>query len=373
MVNHNRILKNFDELITIDAPSFGERQIADVLKIKLKEMGFVVKEDQAGKSYGGNAGNIYGFLKGTGKGAGILLSAHMDTVEPSIGKRAVFHDDGTITSQGDTVLGADDVAGLVEILEGIRSVQDEKVPYRDIEVLFPIAEERYIKGTNQFDFTQVRAKEGYVLDMSGEIGSAALKAPSLISFEITIHGKAAHAGFSPETGIHAIQIMSQAVNKIKQGHVDSQSTLNIGTISGGTATNIVPAVCCCTGEIRSFDHNRAIELLLSVESTVQETAAKAGTTYEVKSDIHLYAYEVAKDEMVVKRFENACRKLQIEPKLVKTFGGSDNHNFVRNGIKGMVLSCGMEKVHSVKEYTTVKELVKGAKLVAELIKCEEFV
>ena len=107
-MKRERLIQEFEELARIDSISFQERQMADCLKGKLKELGFEVLEDQAGEQYGGNAGNIYGFLKGTRKGPGILLSAHMDTVQPGIGKTPVVHKDETITSQGDTVLGADD-------------------------------------------------------------------------------------------------------------------------------------------------------------------------------------------------------------------------------------------------------------------------
>ena len=367
-MKRERLIQEFEELARIDSISFQERQMADCLKGKLKELGFEVLEDQAGEQYGGNAGNIYGFLKGTRKGPGILLSAHMDTVQPGIGKTPVVHKDETITSQGDTVLGADDVAGLVEILEGIRSVQEEGVSYPDIEVLFPIAEELYIKGSNAFDFTRIQAKEAYVLDMSGKIGTAAIKAPSLISFQVTVTGKASHAGFAPEQGIHAIQIMSEAIGKIQQGHVDEESTVNIGTIAGGEASNIVPESCCCTGEIRSYSHKKALFYLKNIDEIFRKAVKKRQASYQLEREINLIAYEMDAKDLVVKRFEAACQKLGISSALTGTYGGSDNHNFVKNGIHGIVLSCGMQEVHSVREYIATEDLIKGAQLVAELIK-----
>ena len=118
-VNEERIRKEFCELVEIDSVSFQERQMADRLTEKLKSIGFTVEEDDAGSRIGGNAGNLFGVLKGGLPGSPILLSGHMDTVEPGIGKKAVCHEDGRITSRGDTVLGADDLAAVVEILEEI--------------------------------------------------------------------------------------------------------------------------------------------------------------------------------------------------------------------------------------------------------------
>lgn len=203
-IDKERLIADFLSLTTGSAESLDERRVADLLTEKLNLIGFSVSEDDAGQKLGGNTGNLYGFLKGTIPGLPLLLSAHMDTVKPGENKHPVLHEDGTITSDGTTVLGADDAAGIVEILEGIRCVQEAALPHRDIEILFPVAEEIYIQGSGVFDFSQIRAKEAYVLDMSGEVGSAAVRAPSLISFQVTVKGKASHAGFAPENGIHVI-------------------------------------------------------------------------------------------------------------------------------------------------------------------------
>ena len=367
LINRERLCKSFEDFTAIDSVSFKEREMADRLKSLLLELGFEVQEDQAGDHYGGNAGNVYGYLKGTLPGPGVLLSAHMDTVSPGLGKKAVFSQDGTVTSAGDTVLGADDVAGIVEILEGIRCVREAGLPYRDVEVLFPIAEEVYIKGTEVFDYSKLQAKEVYVLDLSGPVGAAALQEPTLISFSGEITGKAAHAGFAPEKGINAIRIMCQIISGITQGHIDPETTVNIGTISGGEATNIVSERCCCKGEIRSHNHEKALEMLEKIRERFRQGAETEGAGFSLESSINLKAYQVEKDAPVVKRFTDACERVGIPWKLTTTFGGSDNNNFLRHGISGIVLSCGMYECHSVGEYTKLEDLEKGAHLVAELI------
>ena len=69
----SRIVDEFIELTQIDAVSYRERKIADVLKEKLLQLGFEVQEDQAGTAYGSSTGNLYGFLKGSLPGGAILL------------------------------------------------------------------------------------------------------------------------------------------------------------------------------------------------------------------------------------------------------------------------------------------------------------
>ena len=294
-INEARIRTEFDELVRIDSESFNERQMADRMKEKLSEIGIQAKEDDTGEKIGGNAGNLFGKLKGDLPGSPILLSGHMDTVSPGNGKKPIFHEDGTITSDGTTVLGGDDLTGVVAILEGIRAVKEAGIPHRDIEILLAVAEEPFTRGSSEFDFSQVNAKESYVLDVTGPVGTAILQAPTILSFEAAVKGRAAHAGFEPEKGIHAIQIASRAITELKLGHVDDETTLNVGLISGGSVVNAVPELCTCKGEIRSYSHEKAMETMEGVrrvfENAVEKTGAELSFTYR----LHVKAFHLEPD------------------------------------------------------------------------------
>lgn len=366
-MKEERIVREFCKLVEIDSPSFGERKMADQLTSYLVELGFQVKEDKAGEYYNGNCGNIYGFLPGELPGDPILFSAHMDTVEPSRNKKAVVQADGRITSDGTTVLGADDISGIVAILEAIRMIKEQGIPHRSIEVLFAIAEEVYILGSEVFDYSLIHAKEAYVLDLSGAVGTAALSAPTLVSFTAKMIGKAAHAGFAPENGIHAISAVADAISQVKQGRIDDITTVNIGLISGGLAKNIVPEVCTIEGEARSLNHDKAILEVDKIHDIFMDVAKKYGAECEFTTSFGCIAYEIDPSHPVVTKYEKACNKLNIPTNYVKTFGGSDNNNFVRHGITGIVIACGMNKVHSTEEYTLVSELVKCSRIVFELM------
>ncbi|MCD7736986.1 MAG: M20/M25/M40 family metallo-hydrolase [Lachnospiraceae bacterium] len=398
-INEERIKKDFAALVAVDSVSFYEGQMAERMTEALKKLGFSVWEDDAaeklcdargkfeGRSTGpceagedgretdglrreSPAGNLYGFLKGTLPGRPVLFSAHLDTVRPGHGKRAVFQENGRITSGGDTVLGADDAAGLAEILEGIRCVIEAGLPRRDIEILFSVAEEAHCKGSARFDYSRIRAGEAYVLDLSGAVGSAAVQAPSIVTFEATVNGKAAHAGFAPEDGVHAIAVMCEAISRIPQGRscagTGEETTLNIGSIRAKGPTNIVPSLCVCSGEIRSCSHERAMEMADFVRKTFEEAAARAGASCDVRVTVNLTAYQTPKESPAVRHFQEACGALSLPGTLVRTFGGSDNNNFALHDISGIVLSCGMCDVHSIRESIRVEDLVTGARLVAEL-------
>lgn len=384
--NKERIIKEFSELIAIDAESLNERNMADALKVKLEELGFDVEEDNVGPLIGGNAGNLFGTLKGNSDKPPILLSGHMDTVKPGNGKNAIFHEDGKITSDGTTILGSDDIAGVVEILEGVRLAKDSGKEMGDVEILFSVCEETYGKGARNFDYSKVKSRIAYALDLSNDTGIAATKAPSIVSFKAKVLGKAAHSGFEPEKGLNALQAAAKAISRIEQGHV-GEMTVNIGTIKAGKANNIVSEECVVTGEVRGFDHQAVIDEVerigeifdeeaekLILESAVGEGSYKADPNTGRKQGecqfdytVNIRAFDIPHYAEVCTRFQTACSALGLSGDLVETHGGSDNAFFVEEGIDGIVLSCGMYNVHSVTEYSYVKDLIAGAELVAELL------
>ena len=363
-----RMTDDFIRLAAIDSVSFHEDRIAEVLKEELHIMGFEVYEDDAGTEYGSGTGNLYAVLEGDSGKPAVLLSAHMDTVEPGAGKESIVTDDGRITGTGKTVAGADDLCGIVEILEAVRILKEADVKHGTIEVLFSIAEEEYARGAKVFDYSRVISEDAYILDMSGPAGSADVKAPSIITFKADIKGKAAHAGFSPEIGINAIGVAAAAVNRIRQGRIEDDMTLNIGSISGGEADNIVPERCICSGEARGFDHSRVLEEVQKAERVFKEEAEGVGAEIEFDYDVKIRAYQVPEDDRVCRRFVNACRRMNLKGELKATHGGSDNNVFMEKGIRGIVLACGMYNTHSTAEYASISDMKDAAELIAELIK-----
>ncbi len=378
--NRIRILEEFKHLVSFDSESFHEEKIAEYLKEKLKGLGLKVYEDEAGKilkeknpSRKHTASNLYAYLKGNKEGDPILFSAHMDTVKPGVGKKVVLHQDGTITSDGNTVLGADDVSGLVSILEALTLIKEKQIGHPDIEVLITVAEEPYCEGSKYIEYDRLKAKHGYVLDLTGPIGRIALAAPSILSTEIRIKGKAAHAGFAPEQGVNALNIAANALSKIQTGHTNDNTTVNFGTILGGQGRNIVPEEIYIEGEIRSLEPRNAREEVVKIEETFRKEASKLGGEVEISITEHIKAYSIKESEYVVRRFAKAileddrCRM----PECIVTYGGSDANRLNENGISTVVMACGMENCHSKEEYTSIERLEQSAKLTLCLMTMEE--
>jgi tripeptide aminopeptidase len=360
-------MKTFGELVSIYSPSFGERELCDALKPKLEALGASVWEDNAGLLIGGNCGNLYGFLPGELPGPPILLSAHLDTVEPALGKKAIFKDGGLITSDGTTILGADDASGITIILEALERIKEAGTPRRSVELLFPVAEEKYGLGSAVADYSKLKAKESFVFDLEGEIGEAANKAPTIIAFSATIKGAASHAGFAPQDGIHAIQAAAKAISRIPMGIPEPGLTCNIGTISGGKARNIIPEQCDITGEIRGFDHSAALARLDAAKAVFEEEAQAIGASAIFSHKIEITAYETLASSPAAMRFRRACEAEGVPCRIHSTLGGSDNNNFFLHGIEGLVLACSMHDVHSARESASLAELEKCVNLTARIL------
>ena len=370
MINRTRIIDTFSAMVGIDSLSFKERQMADHVTAHLTELGFTVKEDNAGEQIGGNAGNIYGYLPGTLDAAPLLFSAHMDTVEPGVGRKAILQEDGRITSDGTTILGADDQAGIAAALEAVQTIQEKGLAHRPIEVLFTVAEEAHCMGSAVVDAAMIRSKEAYVMDLNGHIGTAAYRAPAIMSFTAIVKGKASHAGVAPQDGIHAIRAAALAVSRLELGHVGEEMTVNVGVMEGGSASNVIPDTCKVIGEVRGFDQTATLAQLDKIGACFHQAAAEVGATVDWAPDVTFAAYGAEEGSLAIERYRTACEQLGLPVSLITTYGGSDLNNLAAFGIGGLVISNGMVDCHSVGEYIVADDLEKLANLVVALMTSE---
>lgn len=368
MINRERLLAEFCELTRIDSPTKNERQIADILKNRLEGLGMVVTEDQAGLTIGGNCGNVFAYLKGSLPQAPILLlSAHMDTVDPCLSIEPVIHN-GRITSAGSTILGADDKAGIAPILEALRTIQEQSIPHGDIQVIFNVAEEGGLHGSKNIDKTQLKADLGFVLDAVGEPGIIILEAPGQDRINVTIKGRASHAGATPEDGISAIVVAAKAIACMQTGRIDEETTSNIGTIQGGLATNIVADRVEITCESRSRNIGKLERQTAGMCETFKRCADEMGAVAEIDV-IRLYdSFTIIKESKIALLTAQAAQSANLTATFEATGGGSDANYYNSYGVPCVVLGIGMQKPHTTDEFIEEEDLYRSAKLVVEIIK-----
>jgi tripeptide aminopeptidase len=359
------LLDEFLELTAFSVPSKQETEIRKCLKGKLIDLGFTVWEDTAFPETG--SGNLYGYLAGTHPGEPILFTAHMDTVTPCADKKITVEPDGTIHTDGTTILGGDDVTGIVELLAAIRYIRQRKLSHGPIEVVFTACEEYFVEGAKRLDYSKIQSKEAYVLDTDGEIGTAVLAAPTGIRIQAHLTGKAAHAALRPEAGINAISIASDAISHMHLGRLDRETTANIGIIQGGSSGNIVPETCFVEGETRSLCHAAALRQSAHMEACFQAAAKRAGGSCQLDTQIVYNAWSVPEDAPICRRFARAAFQTGLAPKFIRACGGSDASFLSAHGITCLILATGMHEIHSVREYTTLREMETMTKVITQLI------
>jgi peptidase T-like protein len=367
MVNRERLVTEFMQLVGIDSLSKKERKMADALKEKLISMGYEPYEDGAGEEIGGDTGNIICNVKGDKKVPALLLMAHMDTVVPGIGKKPRIKD-GYIVSDGTTVLGGDDLAGVECILETLRVLKEDGISHGDVQIVFTIAEEIGLLGAKHLDYSKIYSKYGLVLDSGGPIGTMAVKAPSQNMMNIVVNGKAAHAGAEPEKGVSAIQIASKAIAGMKLGRIDSETTANIGVIKGGQATNIVCDRVEIAAEARSRIQKKLELQTEHMKECFEKAAVELGGSVDFKYSLEYMAFDIKEDSKIAGILKKASYGAGVELMLSATGGGSDTNVVNLKGIEAVAMSIGMDKVHSLEEWIKVDDMVKAAEYLVEIIK-----
>lgn len=367
MVNEKRLVESFMELVRIDSISREERDLADFLIEKLEDLGLEVIVDQAGEKAKSNCGNIVARFKGNIKEVTpIMFSAHMDTVVPGKNIDPLLKGE-KILSSGKTILGADDKAAIAALLEALHIIKEKNILHGDIEILFTICEEIGLKGAKNLDISSLNARMAFVLDSGGPVGEIISAAPSQNSLKIIIHGKSAHAGSNPEEGINAIQVAGFALSRMKLGRIDEETTTNIGIISGGKATNIIPDEVILEGEVRSRNEEKLEKYTKILKQVVEDTAQEFKAKAEVIINREFYCYNLSTDDRIVKIAMKAAKDMGLEPLLRPSGGGSDANVFNKKGFPSVDLAIGMEKVHTVDEYILVKNLKNTVEYILSII------
>lgn len=356
MVNTERLLATFLDLVQIDNPSGGEGPIAAQISQLLESLGLTVEHDA-----------LHNLIaRVPGEGAPLLLNAHMDSVAPCHGVRPIVAD-GVVRSSGDTVLGADDLAGVAAILEGLRARLEQGGPHRAAEIVFTVQEEVGLRGAAQLDTSVLVAREGVTFDSGGDFGRIIVGAPSQDSLHVVVQGRAAHAGVAPERGINAIVVAASALANMPLGRIDHETTANIGIIKGGGATNIVPERVELWGEARSHDQDKLVAQVQTMVAALEAAARGSGARVQIEITHKYDAYRLSADLPIIQHLSAELRAMGCEPVLEISGGGSDVNIFAQHAMQVANVSVGYREIHSTTEHIAVADLERAAELAWRLL------
>lgn len=373
-INRERLARTFTELCEIESPSKKENIISKHLQKQFSQLGAAnIVVDESAAITGSDTGNLIISFAGTdGSAAPLLFACHMDTVGPTDGIEVV-RDGDIFASKGETILGADDKSGIAALIELISILQESDIPHCPIELLFTTCEEIGLIGAKALDPTLLKSKYGYALD-STKNDTIITGAPAANRIKITIRGKAAHSGSSPETGVNALVIAAEAITRAKLGRLDSASTANLGVIRGGSATNIVPELVEIEGEVRSHspllleEHTRRIEKTfqnVADKWPVDENQEKPTVVMDVREDFPLMS--LSDKEPVIERLRSTAASIDRTLTFDIAGGGSDANIFSKRGLKTAIIPTGMTNVHTTEECVDLNDMVELTKLLIALV------
>ena len=371
MVQQERLVQHFLQLVQVDSETRYERDICDLLKKQFSELGLEVVEDDTTEVTGHAAGNLivtWPATAGSEQVKRLFFTSHMDTVTPGKGIKPQVHPDGLITSDGTTILGSDDKAGLAAMFEAIRVLQETDAPHGQIQFIITVGEESGLNGARAMDATYLQADLGYALDSNGEVGAIAVAAPTQAKIKMEIHGKSAHAGVNPEDGISAIQVAGKAIARMNLGRIDHETTANIGRFEGGGATNIVTDYVKLDAEARSIVQEKVEKQIASMKEALESAAADYHAKANFESKIMYPAFQHNEEAEVVQLASRAIRSMGLTPRLFHSGGGSDANIFNGMGVPTVNLAVGYEDIHTTNERIHTDNLVKTAELVLSIIK-----
>ncbi len=371
MINQARLREEFMKLVSIDSLSKQEGRLAAYIVNKLKKLGLRVTTDNAGSQINGECGNIIAHYNGAGESRlPLMLNAHLDTVGPGSNIKPLFKA-GRFYTSGETILGADDKSGIAVILEALQVIKEQAPACGNLGIVFTVAEEIGLLGAKHLDYSKFCYK--YCLSYDNLDRCAIItRAPAANRLRFKLHGREAHAGVNPEQGINAIWLASKAISGMHLGRIDAETTANVGTITGGRATNIIPNLVEVNGEARS--HNP--EKLKRQTEHMRQAFKKVVTEYPPADGLPRLTEEirqeyprmrVADDSPVVKLVQLAGKKLGLTLKPAASGGGSDANIFNSQGIETIIMGTGMQHAHSTTESIYLQDMVETTRLLVEII------
>ncbi len=358
----SEILATFSKLTTIPSPSGHERAILEYIKARLEREGIGAYFDNADRHNESDAGNLIAKLSGSG--STVLFVAHADTV--GSGKVPVHPvvRRGVVTTDGSSVLGADNkaaVAVLIEVLEELKTHARRPT----VICVFSTMEE---KGAMGVKYLGLKEHVDYAFDLDGEGRPGAFVNRSLgyMPFTIMIKGKEAHAGHEPEKGRNALKAAGLIIANARLGK-DSSGTVNIGTVSSGSALNIVPGSAELRGEIRAFTREGMRKKMTMIEQAARAACGRTGCRYKIlnikkENDAPFHTT----DNRIISLARRAASEAGLKFSLRSLYATCQASNLAEKGYNVLGVCRGGSMPHTTQESITIGELASVRRLVLSI-------
>ena len=370
-----------------------QRNLAENIVLELREMNLDEVYFDETNCY------IYAILKGNERLPKIGFISHLDTseevsdenVNPKIiknydGKDVKLNDDvilkvdefpdlknhigkTLITTDGTTLLGADDKSGIAEIMNMLEYFKNNKIDHGDIYVAFT-PDEEVGRGTEKFDLGKFKVDFAYTVDGSS-VGEISFENFNAATVKIDIKGISAHLGSAKNTMINSMLIANEIIN-----NVPNERPENTDGRDGFYHLDSITGNCTNTKlqfKIRDFDLNNFNLRKKKFEEIVNNLNIKYNDCIKLVIEDTYYNMKekIVKNIQVVDIAKEAMKNLNIEPQVLPIRGGTDGAELTYMGLACPNLGTGGHNFHSVYEYICLEDMVKSSEILIEIVKRSE--
>jgi tripeptide aminopeptidase len=280
----------------------------------------------------------------------------------------VGHD--IVTTDGTTLLGADDKAGVAEIMAALAYlIRHPEVEHAPIRIGFTVDEE-VGRGVEHFDIDAFGADFAYTVD-GAEIGKIDVETFSASEVRVTIHGHSVHPGTSKGKMVNSIKLAASLLERLPRDRLSPETTeerdgfVHPARISGSAAETVLTFI------VRDFDGEKLREheqLLRDVAAEIEAVEPRAGVEVVVEESYRNMKEALQERPRIVEAAEEATRRIGLEPTRGAIRGGTDGSVLSARGLPTPNLFTGGQEYHSVREWISVQDMATSAAMIVELAK-----
>ena len=334
----------------------------------LKKIGFIAHMDTSPAASGENVNpqihrNYDGGDIVVNKEKNIVLSSNeFSILSEKLGKTI-------ITSDGTTLLGADDKAGITEIIEALKYIiENPQIEHSDIKVCFT-PDEEVGRGADFFDVEGFNTDFAYTVD-GGEIGELEYENFNASSVDIKIIGKSVHPGSAYNVMINAAAVATEFHSMIPQNEVPEKTKGYEGfymlTYIGGEVDEAKLSYILRDFDLDGLNQRKA--KIEEITKTLQQKYGEDRIIVEIKDSYYNMKEKIEPVMYIIDLAKKAMKDADVEPKIVPIRGGTDGARISYMGIPTPNLFTGGYNFHGYYEYAVAEEMEKAKEVIINIVK-----
>ena len=292
----------------------------------------------------------------------VLDPAEMPALADKLG-----HD--LVTSDGTTLLGADDKAGVAAIMTAVAQLVRDDAPRATARIAFTVDEE-IGKGTDHFDLAVFGADLAYTFDGSG-LGEIETESFSAYQLKLTIKGVGVHPGTAKGRLVNAVKLLADVVAALPRDGLSPETTeeregyVHPMRLAGGTSEATVWFIARDHDDDLLEEH---VEVVRQLATEIVGREPRASFTLDVEEQYRNMRKVLDRHPEIVAVAEEAIRRAGVEPVHTIIRGGTDGARLTEKGLPTPNLFTGGQHYHSLREWASLQDMAAAAATCVELVK-----